>query len=54
VRQACDDAPQGRFILAFGPDLGERGSVTRHQVSREIATPSFARSFHVVQSSQVG
>ena len=28
--------------------------VTRHQVSREIATPSFARSFHVVQSSQVG
>ena len=26
MRQACDDAPQGRFILAFGPDLGERGS----------------------------
>ena len=28
--------------------------VTRHKVSREIATQSFARSFHVVQSDQVG
>ena len=33
---------------------GGLDSVTRHQVSREIATPSFARSFHMVQFGQVG
>jgi hypothetical protein len=30
------------------------GTVTRHKVSREIATQSFARSFHMVQSDHVG